>query len=676
MIRRRAMVVIALSVTIFTATTSVLAGLYNAPAAFAAGEGYVIASVEAPTIFSSKVDMEMAFALEQMAEVTGVSPEVFAFSSWGGESFVARGVDFDRLESVGPVLDTEMAADAGTVGHALLGERLAERLGLTLPCTIPLAGSYSTRVEVVPVVGTFSSGSSLDDEMLVSVDIARRLSGMHPGEASVIRVATSEPEWLESLLTPSSARFTLNNLSLSKSRVGPGEECTVGVTALNWGGSNGSAMVTFADDGVVFDEVHIDLEASSSVDVQSVFASASVGEHNITISIGGESPVAKWAEVEVVDPYLTASFRSSLLMGSSLVVHVTTYEGAPAPGIQVTLADSLPSSNTTDATGECSLPADEAGTFQVIIDADGTAFAGMEVQGPEEVEVLDPASFPSEFLPEVTSLSVSPGSVKEGESAVALVTVENAGLVAGTATVQLALDSVPYATVEVLLAAAGRAMRSVPIESLSPGSYVVQAGDLTAVLEVKPWYSEDPDFVELVVRYGDSISVSSSGSVLVYQAAKISEGNISLALTSLGVVAALLATLAIVSAFSKELHDGRKKLGIMRALGASRDKVRAMAFRQALVASLAGSAAGVGAGMLVSMWLVSSGAFSVVGHVLEFGVDLGLVVLTLAGVVAISLVSAVASAEFAVRESAMSSIRDLPEEEAPEQDPDQPIEGL
>ncbi|MEW5748806.1 MAG: FtsX-like permease family protein [Candidatus Thermoplasmatota archaeon] len=675
MIRRRAMVVIALSVTIFTATTSVLAGLYNAPAAFAAGEGYVIASVEAPTIFSSKVDMEMAFALEQMEQVTGVSPEVFAFSSWGGESFVVRGVDFDRLASVGPVLDTEMAGDAGSVGHGLLGERLAGRLGLSLPCTVPLAGSYSTRIEVVPVVGTFSSGSSLDDEMLVDVDIARRLSGMHPGEASVIRVATSEPEWLDSLLTPSSARFTLFNMSISKSRVGPDEECTIGVTALNWGGSNSSATVTFADDGADFDQIHIDLDASSMADVQAVFASASVGGHNITISIGGDSPVTMWTEVEVVGPYLVSSFGSSLLMGSPLVVRVATYQGAPAPGVQVTLADSVPSSNTTDATGACTILADEAGTFQVTFDTDGTAFAGMDFQGPDEVEVLDPASFSPEFLPEVTSLSISPSSVKEGESAVAMVTVENAGLVAGTATVLLAVDSVPYATVEVPLGSAGRAAKSIPLGSLSPGSYVVQAGDLTAVLEVKPWYSEDPDFIELVVRYGDSISVSSSGSVLVYQAAKISEGNVSLALTSLGVVAALLATLAIVSAFSKELHDGRKKLGIMRALGASREKVRAMAFRQALVASLAGSAAGVGAGMLVSMWLVSSGAFSVVGHVLEFGVDLGLVVLTLAGVVAISLVSAVASAEFAVRESAMSSIRDLPEEEAPEQDPDLPPEG-
>ncbi len=670
------MVVIALSVMIFTATTSVLAGLYGAPAAFAAGEGYVIASAQAPTIFSSKVDMEMAFALEQMDEVTGVSPEVFAFSSWGGESFVVRGVDFGRLESVGPSLAEQMAAEPGPLGHALVGARLAERLGLDLPCTVPLVGSYSTRVEVVPVLGTYSSGSSLDDEMLVPVDVARRLSGMDPGEASIIRVATSDPEWLDSLLTPDSARFTMYNMSLSKDEVGPGEECTVGVTALNWGGSAGSAVIVFAEDGVAFGEVAVELNASASMDVQVAFSDTAVGEHNITVSVGGDFPASLSATVEVVEPYLVASFRPSLLLGSNLSVRVATYAGDPAPGVAVTLHDSSPSSSTTDVFGYCSLPADEVGTFPVLVDADGTAFAGMPVRGPDEVEVLDPASFPSEFLPEVVSVSLSPDPAEEGEPVTVTFSAQNSGLLSGTAEFQVLLDASPVATAEVSLGPAGRATASTVLEPLSPGSYVVQVGDVTAVLEVRPWYSDDPGLVELVVRYGSSISVSSSGSVLVYQAAKISEGNVSLALSSLGVVAAMLATLAIVSAFSKELHDGRKKLGIMRALGASKERVRGMAFRQALVASLAGSAAGVGSGMLVSAWLVRSGAFSVVGHVLEFEVDPGLALLTLLGVVSISLVSAVASAEFAVRESAMSSIRDLPEEEAPEQDGQQLLQGL
>ncbi len=670
------MVVIALSVTIFTATTSVLAGLYGAPAAFAAGEGYVIASAQAPTIFSSKVDMEMAFALEQMDEVTGVSPEVFAFSSWGGESFVVRGVDFERLESVGPSLAKEMAAEPGPLGHALVGERLAGRLGLALPCTIPLVGSYSTRVEVVPVAGTYSSGSSLDDEMLVPVDVARRLSGMGPGEASIIRVGTSDPAWLDSLLTPEAARFTLYNMSLSRTEVGPGEECAVGVTALNWGGSAGSAVIEFADDGVAFEEVAVELNASTPMDIQVAYSNAAVGEHNITVSVGGDFPASLSAMVEVVEPYLVASFRSSLLLGSNLSVRVATYSGEPAPGVAVTLYDSSPSSSTTDVLGACSLPADEAGTFPVLIDAGGTAFAGMLVRGPEETEVLDPASFPSEFLPEVVSLSLSPDPAKEGDTITLSASVENAGLLSGTAEFQVMLDAVPVAAVEVSLGPVARATASAALGPLSPGSYVVQVGDVTAALEVRPWYSDNPGLVELVVRYGGSISISSSGSVLVYQAAKISEGNVSLAIFSLGVVAAMLATLAIVSAFSKELHDGRKKLGIMRALGASRDRVRGMAFRQALVASLAGSAVGVGSGLLVSAWLVRSGAFSVVGHVLEFEVDPGLALLTLVGVVSISLVSAVASAEFAVRESAMASIRDLPEEEAPEQDGQQPLQGL
>ena len=45
-----------------------------------------------------------------------------------------------------------------------------------------------------------------------------------------------------------------------------------------------------------------------------------------------------------------------------------------------------------------------------------------------------------------------------------------------------------------------------------------------------------------------------------------------------------------------------------------------------------------------------------------------MVLLTLVGAVAISLVSALVSAEVAVREVTMSSIRDLPEDDGPGED--------
>ncbi|GEM_PF-1038448 len=669
MVRRRVMVVIALSVMIFTATTSVLVGLRDAPAAFAAGEGYVITSSGAPTIFSSRVSMDMATALEQMENITGVSPEVFAFSCWSGHSFVVRGVDLDRLGSVGPELRTDWSADleGGLIGYALLGERLADRLGMDTPSTIPLSGSYSAKVELVTVAGTFSSDSTLDDEMLVQTDVARRLTGMGSDDASIIRVATSEPAWLESLLAPEDARFTIYDLSVSKSQIGPGEECMVMASVRNWGRSSGSATVKFFDSLVAFAEADVTLNASSSSSVSASYISSVMGLHNITVGISGDFPVTLSSSVEVVDPYLLASFPKTVMLGSPLVAEVVTYAGDPAPGVVVTLLDSAMSSNTTDTAGRCELEADEAGEFSLMFDADGTEYEGMPVHGSEaEVEVVDPSSFPPEFLPSVTSFELSPSSIKEGEAATAVVTVENGGSVGGVAEVDVLVDSSVHSTLQVTLGPAEGAVVSLSLEDVSPGSHTVQVGDFSASLDVAPWYADNPDLVELVVRYGGSSTLSSAGSLPIYQAAKISEGNVALALFALGAIAALLAVLAIVSVFSKEVHEGRKRLGILRAIGASRRHIRLMVFPQALSAALAGSAVGVASGLIIAVALVRSDAFVVFGHVLEFGVSVGIVILTLVGAVAISLVSALASSELAARETTISSIKDLPGEEGPQ----------
>ena len=233
---------------IFTTTAGVLSGLRSAPNAFAADEGYAISSSSAPTIFSSHVDLSMADALKAMPNITGASPEIFAFTSWNGKSFVLRGVSLEDLNSTGPAFQKWHLTGAHSPGErtsALLGSRLYERLGLSLPCTIPLVGSYSPRMELINVVGWFETKSSLDDEMLASLDVARFLSGMTPDQVSIIRVATNDPEWLSSLLSPQGARFTLFDLLSQKTYAVVGEEVGVSVGVRNWGTEKGSVTVSF-----------------------------------------------------------------------------------------------------------------------------------------------------------------------------------------------------------------------------------------------------------------------------------------------------------------------------------------------------------------------------------------------------------------------------------------------
>ncbi len=675
-IRRRVMTVIALSVMIFSATVSVLVGLGNAPAAFAASEGYVIASADAPTIFSSRIDMDMVSALEGMENITGVSPEVFAFSSWNARSFVVRGVDWSMLETVPPSLTVELAEgfSALSVGCALLGSRLADRLDMSFPATIPLTGSYEYRVEVVKVLGTFRSGSPLDDEMLVSSEVARALSGMASDEASIIRVSTSSPAWLESLLEPDKAMFAVYDLSASESQLVPGEECQVSVVVRNWGAEPGSVTVAFREDGEVFHEEAVALNASAEATVNTSYSSDVVMVHEISATISGDFPVSVNLSVAVVPPYLVASYQDTVVLGSPLEVVVSTYSGEPAPGVLVTLLDSSEPTNVTDADGGCSLPADEVGEFSIEFDATGTEFDGMPIQGSARlVEVVDTSEMIPWFLPVPVGLDIVPTSPVEGEAVTVLVTVENRGSVGGTTTLNLTLDGGLYSSASVYLGPAESATVSFALLDLSPGWHIVQVGPFSESLSVAPWYSYDPGLVQLVVRYGGTATLSSASAVPIYEAAKISEGNIALALFALGVVAALLSTLAIVSVFSKEVSDGRKRLGIIRALGASRDRIRAIVFREALVVSLIGSSVGVASGLFVAVALARSDTFVVFGHVLELDLGPAVAMLTFAGAVAISLVSALASAELAVRETAMTSIRDLPEDDGQQPEDLEPL---
>ena len=174
LIRRRVVVVVALSIMIFTATLSVLSGLRSAPSAFAGDSEFVISETSAPTIFSSQVSVDMVSALRVIPNITGASPEVFSFSNWRGVSFVVRGFG----QGFGPDVLSLNSSDS------LIGHHLLDKLALKLPYQLPLTGSFSSKMAIVNISRSVDTGTPLDDEMLVSMSVARFLSGMPDGKAS------------------------------------------------------------------------------------------------------------------------------------------------------------------------------------------------------------------------------------------------------------------------------------------------------------------------------------------------------------------------------------------------------------------------------------------------------------------------------------------------------------
>ena len=665
LIRHRVVVVIALSVMVFTATISVLIGLSSAPSAFAANEGFVVTSSDAPTIFSSRVEMDLVTILDSLDNITGVSPEVFAFSEWDSNTFVVRGVDFERLSSVGPAIDEQVLAglDDGGVPDALIGARLLSRMGLDIPATIALVGSYNAKMDLVRISDSFSSNSPLDDELLVPLGVARYLSDTPEDMASIIRLSTSESAWLSELLSPENARFALFDMHTSKSEVVADEPITVSASVRNWGGSEGSVSVSLSVDGVSVWQTSITIGPYSTESVSDALSISALGTHEIEMSIGGDFPVSLRSYVNVVEPYIVMESPGSVMEGSTFSVQVHTYDGIAVRDVIITMPTPTPSTNTTDDLGVAVLLAGAAGEFTLAADIAGTDYESYDiVRRPSTIEVMDPSSYPDEFLPVVSAFSLSPLNIKESEEAIGNAVVDNLGIQAGVYELEVFVDGSVDHIITVTLDPAQSSSVSFLLDSLSPGTHIVQVGDFSVSLEVQPWFADDSDLVRLVIRYGGSNSLSSAGSIPIYQAAKISQGNVAVALFALGAISALLATLAIVSVFSKEVHEGRRKLGIIKAIGASASATRRLVFPQAFMRGLMGAGIGLIAGLACAIMLVRSGVFIVFGHSLNFDISLGPLVMILAGAISISLVSALLSAEMAVRETAISSIKDLSQE--------------
>lgn len=643
--------------TIFTTTAAVLSALHAAPRAFVADEGFAISSSSAPTIFSSRVDANMVDALSTLPEITGASPEVFAFSSWGGESFVLRGVILEKLNATGPAFKRLVLTGSHPPGErssALVGSRLHERLGISLPYTISAVGSYSSRMELLNIVGRFETGSPLDDEMLVSLDVARFLSGMSSDKVSIIRVSTSDPEWLSSLLSPEGERFTLFDLLSQRTYAAVGEEVGVSVGVRNWGTEKGSVDISFKVEGVTVAEAAKTLNASEADRVMRTVSFDSLGLHTVEVSISGDFPVRLTVNITVVEPYLRMAAPSKAALGEEFSVRVTTYLGNPAIGAAVSYSSQV---NSTDAFGNTTFVATHIGSAQAV--ASMTGFSDARAT----VTVVDPSTYPPVFQPSVMSFTLSPDRMKESESATGVIVVSNNGSLPGSYDLTVLLDSKPYAVLNISLEGLESKSVTFKVKSVPTGTHTVQVDSFATELVVEPWFTDNPDYVRLVMRYSGSSSLFSASSVPVYQAAKISEGNVSVALFAIGATSAVLALLAITSVFSKEIHEGRRRLGILKTIGASRAAIRKLVFPQALETSLGGAALGIAFGVIATDMLSRSGVFVLFGHGFQLTLDVGLLVLLLVGAVAISVSSALASAMIAVRETTIRSIRKLEEEE-------------
>jgi putative ABC transport system permease protein len=259
---------------------------------------------------------------------------------------------------------------------------------------------------------------------------------------------------------------------------------------------------------------------------------------------------------------------------------------------------------------------------------------------------------------------VTPEVVQTTGSLTCEVVVENVGTVPGTFTAVMWDGPSAAAQADIPLEGMGSYVWRFEYDVHDAGTHYLRVENLTQSILVEPWYADNPGLVQLVVRYGGSTSLSSSADIPIYRAAKLSEGNVASALFAIGVVSAVLSVLAVTSIFSREIHESKRRLGILRTIGAPNSAVRRMVFEQAFENGLAGSAIGMALGVIVADWLASSDRFLLFGHELRLTMDTGFLLLVFAAALAICVASALVSSEEAVRETAIGAIRGTEEDKA------------
>ncbi|MEW5937431.1 MAG: FtsX-like permease family protein [Candidatus Thermoplasmatota archaeon] len=149
---------------------------------------------------------ELAHGLKGVKGVEAVSAEIYSFSAIGDEPVFVRGVvlsDYIALE--GAELETR---DNDTWRFAVVGARLASRLGVQIGSRVVLTGSVMPRVMELEITGTYSMPSGGND-LLVPLWVGRANAGLGEGMVHTIRVRAGNMSAVAAYLESTEERLVL-----------------------------------------------------------------------------------------------------------------------------------------------------------------------------------------------------------------------------------------------------------------------------------------------------------------------------------------------------------------------------------------------------------------------------------------------------------------------------------
>lgn len=604
------------SLTVFVSVLLVATSVGAAFAPLSAGGG-AVTEADAPHLLASRVDADVADQLR--ATGAAASPEILLTQVRDGEPYLVRGVDYPAFAAVTDARLVAGRLPSGT-DEAVIGRDLARTLGVEVGEQVVLGGSASAAVARIRVVGLFRGSGLTDDQLLVTLPTARHLGNIGPDQVTLVRT--------------DGAGMRASNVA-----AGGRESPAIGRTTVTLTGADGPRSAGEDDAGSVVVsgvdspryaavgssvEVAVTLRNQAAEPVTHVVAVAGTqrvesvrlaggGTTTVTVAVPVESPGLHRLAVGGRTRPLTGLADDHLRLepavdrappGATLAVSVHTAAGEPATAVPVSLG---PANDTGD-------PGDS-----VVTGADGTAVVTMPATPGRYVVTAadgDRSSRPMTVTVAADAtrrlaydLDVEPGAVPVGQSPTAALTVTNPWGVAADRAVTVTWPGASV-TRSVTVPARGTATVTVSLEDAAgTGDRPVNASVGGRTVARSGFAVVDP---ATAMAGGVEAGSVAAGSALGGAVSGVF-GDLQLLQLTLVLLAAVMVTVSTTAAFAQAVHARRRTVGILRATGASPDRVFRLVIVDAAVLGIASTLLAMPLAVGAVVGLDSLGALTLFG---------------------------------------------------------------
>lgn len=655
---------IALLSALLTLTVSYNHAVANAPRDFFGANDDILLLLPADGQLASRgaVPQDLARILALREDVASVSAEIVVLTSVNGHAIFARGVDIESFLQLEKGATLREGTLPTALHEALVGESLAHRMRLAPGDDVLLPGSLEEVAVRCRITGILASDGLTADELIVSLPVARGLAGLADDGVHFIRVRASQPENLTRVVSATTPTFTYSNVRVGAQEVVAGGSVPVAVDVTNWGIIAGDHSVTVFGDDVPLAVSSVQVPPRATVTTTISVPLAEPGEVALRVN------PTFFVEVRPPTIVLTGA-PDAVALGSTLTLQALGVEGDPRAGVDIR----APGVETvTNETGYAALEATVLGPLEI------EAISNGGVTGVVRTWVA-PEEHISSAVPRVVGINMDDALVPAGEPLPLHVTLANVGGAAGTVGADVTVDGSRAGRVETLLAPGQTARLALELPALGPGYHEVAveglpsktveafAGDVALERELR--LREQARNAPLAPP-----SVESDAERYVGRLVR----TVTLAAVSITVAAALLATLATFAVWSRHLAERASSIGVLKALGASRDRTISIVGREAALVATLGALGGAVIGIVTVLALSATGFVRGFGHRLTPTLDPLVVGVTLVFVVVTNVaiargvggrlydgrVAGLISKEFSISTSDAPSLREL-EQRAP-----------